>query len=73
MGLTRVKQLLTGICLLTVLGIMTGAGRMAYLWYDTKDIETDATADFDASVDADTDFDASVEVDADVDGDTDTA
>lgn len=68
MGLTRTKQLLMGVGLLTVLGVATMLGLMTYLWYDTRTIDTDTTADFDASVDADTntgtEFDASVDIDA---------
>lgn len=46
MSTDRIKQALMGIGLLTVLGILTLAGVVAYLWWDAErqmaDIETDS-------------------------------
>lgn len=46
MSTDRIKQVLMGIGLLTVLGILTLAGVVAYLWWDAErqmaDIETDS-------------------------------
>jgi hypothetical protein len=62
MSTTRIKQLLMGIGLLTVLGTLALFSLVAYLWWDAgrqaADIDTDAdveTASADSGVEAATD------------------
>lgn len=62
MSADRIKQVLMGIGLLTVIGALAMAGLIAYLWWDagrqTADIEADFEADDDFDVDADVDTEA---------------
>ena len=50
MAATRLKQLLMGIGLLTVLGVLAAVGLVAYLWWDaeTTAAEIEAEAEFDS-------------------------
>lgn len=50
----RLKQVLMGIGLLTVLGVLAMAGLIAYLWWDAKDAmeEVDTETDFETKTPA---------------------
>ena len=60
MAAKRLKQLLMGIGLLTVLGVLTAAGLVAYLWWDAEttaaEIEAEAEFDSEDGFDVDAEF-----------------
>lgn len=62
MGFTRVKQLLMGIGLLTVLGLLAMATLIAYLWWDTRN-----TTPEQVSTDVDTQAELGTEPEAEAD------
>jgi hypothetical protein len=57
MSAQRLKQVLMGIGLLTVIGVLAMVGLVAYVWWDTRTemagIDTDVDVDTDAEFDVD--------------------
>jgi len=62
----RLKQVLMGIGLMTVLGMLAVGGLIAYLWWDTQDV----TVENSPGADFDDDFDTADESDADSESDS---